>query len=99
YPASGDDRGVFPFVPDAPSGAHAHRGHPPPHPFARTGAGACRRRCRMIELGQHWEFLVAAYGGTVLVVGALIGWTAVSARQAKARVETLEAARQARKAK
>jgi heme exporter protein D len=53
----------------------------------------------MIELGQHWEFLVAAYGGTVLVVGALIGWTAVSARQAKARVETLEAARQARRAK
>lgn len=53
----------------------------------------------MIALGEHWEFIAAAYLGTIIVVGGLIGWTAVSARAAKARVEMLEAARQARRAK
>lgn len=53
----------------------------------------------MIELGQHWEFIAAAYLGTIAVVGGLIGWTMISARSAKRRVDVLEAARQARKAK
>lgn len=53
----------------------------------------------MIGLGDHWEFIAAAYVGSVLVVGALIGWTAISARAARARVAALEAARQARKPK
>ena len=52
----------------------------------------------MIALGQHWEFVAASYGGTLAVVGALIVWTALSARQAKARVAVLEAARQTRRA-
>lgn len=52
----------------------------------------------MIALGQHWEFVALAYGGTLAVVGALVAWTAVSARQAKARVAVLEAAREARRA-
>ena len=51
----------------------------------------------MIELGNHWEFVAAAYLGTLLVVCGLIGWTMLSARAARARVGVLEAARQARK--
>lgn len=50
----------------------------------------------MIALGDHWEFITAAYVGAVLVVGGLIGWTVISARAARARVAVLEAARQAR---
>ena len=53
----------------------------------------------MIDLGQHWEFIAAAYAGTLVVIGALIGWTVISARSAKARVAMLEAARQARRQK
>lgn len=51
----------------------------------------------MIELGQHWEFIAAAYGGAIALVGLLVGWTAVSARAAKRRVVELEAARPARR--
>lgn len=51
----------------------------------------------MIDLGQHWEFITAAYAGTIIVVGGLIGWTVYSARSAKARAAMLEAARQARR--
>jgi len=51
----------------------------------------------MIALGQHWEFIAAAYLGSVLVVGGLIVWTALSARAAGARLATLDAARPARK--
>lgn len=53
----------------------------------------------MIDLGQHWEFITAAYAGTIIVMGGLIGWTVFSSRSAKARVERLEAARQARRQK
>jgi heme exporter protein D len=53
----------------------------------------------MIDLGQHWEFITAAYAGTIAVVGGLIGWTVFSARAAKTRVEVLEAARQTRRQK
>ncbi|WP_425033590.1 heme exporter protein CcmD [Pelagibacterium sp.] len=51
----------------------------------------------MIDLGQHWEFIAAAYAGTIVVVGGLIGWTVFSARAAKTRVEVLETARRARR--
>ncbi len=47
----------------------------------------------MIELNEHWEFITAAYLGTVIVVGGLIGWTVLAARSAKRRVQALEAAR------
>lgn len=47
----------------------------------------------MIELGQHWEFVTAAYVGTVVVVAAMVGWTAWSSARAKARVAELEALR------
>lgn len=52
----------------------------------------------MIELGQHWEFVAAAYGGCLVIVGALIGWTVFDSRRAKARLATLEAARAAQRA-
>lgn len=51
----------------------------------------------MIELGQHWEFIAAAYIGTTLVVGALVGWTIFDARRSKARLDALEAERPRRK--
>ncbi|AEQ53280.1 heme exporter protein CcmD [Pelagibacterium halotolerans] len=51
----------------------------------------------MIDLGQHWEFITAAYAGTIVIIGGLIGWTVFSARAARARVAMLEAARQARR--
>lgn len=51
----------------------------------------------MIALGDHWEFIAAAYVGAVLVVGGLVGWTLISARMVRARVAVLEAARQARR--
>ena len=47
----------------------------------------------MIELGAHWEFIAAAYGGVALVVGAMTGWTIRQARLARARVDALEKAR------
>ena len=53
----------------------------------------------MISLGEHWEFITAAYAGTGVVVALLIGWTMLSARQAKRRVVELEAARQARRSR
>lgn len=51
----------------------------------------------MIELGQHWEFIAAAYGGAAALVGLLIVWTAFSARSVKRRVAELEAARYVRR--
>lgn len=51
----------------------------------------------MIELGQHWEFIAAAYIGTALVVGGLVGWTIYDAGRMRARLAVLEAARPARR--
>lgn len=51
----------------------------------------------MIELGQHWEFIAAAYGGAAALIGLLVGWTIISAQSAKRRVQALEAARDARR--
>jgi hypothetical protein len=52
----------------------------------------------MIDLGQHWEFIAAAYGGALAIVAALTVWTIVSALRAKKRVAELDEARAARKA-
>lgn len=50
----------------------------------------------MIALGQHSEFVLAAYLGTALVVAALIGWTLLAARRTQARLAALEAQRDKR---
>ena len=52
----------------------------------------------MIEIGQHWEFVVAAYLGSLVLVVALVGWTAIEARRARARAAVLEAARDLQRA-
>ncbi|MCD7058392.1 heme exporter protein CcmD [Pelagibacterium xiamenense] len=51
----------------------------------------------MIELGAHWEFIVAAYLGTVVVVAALVGWTVYDARRTRGRIVELEAKRPRRR--
>jgi len=50
----------------------------------------------VIELGQHWEFIALAYGGTALAVLAAIAWTCIDAERTKAHLKVLEAARAAR---
>ncbi|WP_196260283.1 heme exporter protein CcmD [Pelagibacterium limicola] len=52
----------------------------------------------MIALGQHWEFIMAAYLGCFAVVGALIGWTVLDGWRARARAATLEAQREQQRA-
>ncbi len=52
----------------------------------------------MIALGQHWEFVTAAYLGCFALVGAAIGWTVFDARRAQTRVEALEAQRDRQRA-
>lgn len=52
----------------------------------------------MIELGQHWAFILAAYGGCFGLVLALIAWTAFDARRARLRVVELEAVRDRQRA-
>jgi len=46
----------------------------------------------MIDLGQHAEFIVAAYLGVAALVLALILWVALAARRVRARLAALEAA-------
>ena len=52
----------------------------------------------MIELGQHWAFIIAAHAGCFGIVAALIVWTMFDARRSRARVAQLEAAREAQRA-
>lgn len=52
----------------------------------------------MIALGQHWEFIAAAYGGCFVLIAAVIGWTALDARRSARRVKALEAARERQRA-
>jgi heme exporter protein CcmD len=40
----------------------------------------------MIDLGQHAQFIAAAYIGVFLVLFALIAWVAVASRRTKARL-------------
>ncbi len=43
----------------------------------------------MIGLGQHAEFIIAAYAGVFLGLLALIAWVAVDSRRTKARLTAL----------
>lgn len=43
----------------------------------------------MIALGEHAQFVVAAYAGIFLGLALLIGWIVFDARRVKARLETL----------
>lgn len=43
----------------------------------------------MIALGAHAEFIISAYAGVFLGLGALIGWAILATRQTKRRLEEL----------
>ncbi|MCP8882866.1 heme exporter protein CcmD [Devosia sp. XJ19-1] len=43
----------------------------------------------MIDLGQHAQFITAAYAGVFLGLFALIGWIVVESRRVKARLAEL----------
>ena len=43
----------------------------------------------MIGLGEHAEFIVAAYAGVFLGIAALIGWTIFAARRTTSRLKEL----------
>ena len=45
----------------------------------------------MIELGEHADFIIAAYAGVAFVVVGLVGYVAVASRRVKARLAALEA--------
>lgn len=45
----------------------------------------------MIDLGPHAAFILWAYGGVALAVGALIAWTVADARRMERRIAALEA--------
>jgi heme exporter protein CcmD len=43
----------------------------------------------MIGMGEHTEFIIAAYLGVGLGLLALIGWTAIASRRTRARLKDL----------
>lgn len=43
----------------------------------------------MIALGEHAEFIIAAYAGVFIGLGLLIGWIAFDSRRVRARLEAL----------
>ncbi len=43
----------------------------------------------MIGLGEHAEFIIAAYAGVFLGIAALIFWTIFAARRTKSRLKEL----------
>ena len=43
----------------------------------------------MIDLGQHAQFITAAYAGVFIGLALLIGWVAYDARRVKARLSEL----------
>lgn len=45
----------------------------------------------MIDLGPHAVFIVWAFAGVAILIGALIGYVAIDARRARARLKALEA--------
>ncbi len=45
----------------------------------------------MIDLGEHWAFVVSAYAVATVAVAALIGWVVADARRQRARLAELEA--------
>ena len=42
----------------------------------------------MIALGEHAEFIIAAYAGVFIGLGLLIGWIVYDSRRVRARLET-----------
>lgn len=45
----------------------------------------------MIGLGEHWGFIVGAYGAAALVTLGIIFWTIFDSRRQAARLAALEA--------
>jgi heme exporter protein CcmD len=43
----------------------------------------------MIDLGQHAQFIIAAYAGVSLGLAALIGWVVTDSRRVTARLAQL----------
>ena len=43
----------------------------------------------MISLGEHAEFIIAAYAGVFIGIAALIFWTIFAARRTKSRLKEL----------
>ncbi len=43
----------------------------------------------MIGLGEHAEFIIAAYAGVFIGLGLLIGWSVYDSRRVRARLEAL----------
>lgn len=43
----------------------------------------------MIPLGEHAEFIIAAYAGVFMGLAVLIAWTIIDSRRVKARLEAL----------
>lgn len=43
----------------------------------------------MIALGEHAEFIIAAYAGVFIGLGLLIGWIVYDSRRVRSRLETL----------
>mgnify|MGYP001328503563 CR=1 FL=1 len=48
----------------------------------------------MIALGEHGEFIIAAYAGVFIGLAILIGWTIYAARRTQRRLEELGDKRQ-----
>ncbi|AVF05848.1 heme exporter protein CcmD [Devosia sp. I507] len=42
-----------------------------------------------MALGEHAEFIIAAYAGVFIGLGLLIGWIVYDSRRVRARLETL----------
>ena len=45
----------------------------------------------MINLGEHADFVISAYGGVTIITLAIIVYVALQSRRAKARLAALEA--------
>ena len=45
----------------------------------------------MIDLGEHWAFVVSAYAVATVAVAVLVGWVVADARRQRARLAELEA--------
>jgi len=43
----------------------------------------------MIALGEHAEFIIAAYAGVFIGLGLLIGWIVYDGRRVRARLKAL----------
>jgi heme exporter protein CcmD len=44
----------------------------------------------MLEPGAHWDFVIAAYAATAVIMGALVWASVAAARRARRDLEALE---------